>query len=439
MLSVATVNLFTFAFGALFILYVDRQHSACRRVRSGLALGIGAVGGLIGAVIATRIGRRIGLGPAYALGCVVYPLSLLTIPLAGRRTCPMPLILGLILRLGVRGGARGHDPRHQRRLDQQRPDRPTCFGHGPTARTGSSTTASGRSARSLGGVLGTAIGVREAIFVTTIAGIARGPVLDDRLAGAAAADLPDAARRGRGVRTYSQRKVRTVSPTVTTAQTARTASDRSRSTSPEPSATRNASARAAGGQPRRDGRQRIRQVRDRQDDPTEEQEGDEQAVRQRERRLRPECARHEQAETGERRGPEQQAHDEGRDRCPGPGAPAEDGRRDHDQQHDLRDLDHEDRPHLGRQQPAAGQRRPAEPLEDAVVPLVRRGDAEVDEARGDDGQGERAGQEEVDRVAGPPVGTIPAVAKKSRTTTGMTIVTSTFSPRRAVRRSSIDA
>ena len=46
------------------------------------------------------------------------------------------------------------------------------------------------------------------------------------------------------------------------------------------------------------------------------------------------------------------------------------------------------------------QRRAAEPLEDAVVPLVRGRDPEVDQARRDDRQGQRTRQQEVDRRAG---------------------------------------
>ena len=61
-----------------------------------------------------------------------------------------------------------------------------------------------------------------------------------------------------------------------------------------------------GRQPRRDGRQRLGQVRDGDDDPAEQQERDEQAVRERERGLRPKRTREQQPETRERGGPEQQ-------------------------------------------------------------------------------------------------------------------------------------
>ena len=89
LLSVAWVNLFTFAFGALFILYATTDLGISPGVL-GLSLGFGAIGGLIGAVVASRIGRRIGLGPAYALGLLLFPVSLVLIPHRRRRTCRCP-------------------------------------------------------------------------------------------------------------------------------------------------------------------------------------------------------------------------------------------------------------------------------------------------------------------------------------------------------------
>jgi MFS family permease len=48
----------------------------------GLVLGAAAVGGLIGSVVTGRISRRLGVGPAFVLGCVVFPLPLVLVPLA---------------------------------------------------------------------------------------------------------------------------------------------------------------------------------------------------------------------------------------------------------------------------------------------------------------------------------------------------------------------
>ncbi len=95
LLAAATINLFNFAFAALFILYASTALRIAPGVL-GLALGFGAVGGLIGAVIASGVGRRIGLGPAYALGCFLFPASLVLVPIAGP-DMPFPLILGLMI------------------------------------------------------------------------------------------------------------------------------------------------------------------------------------------------------------------------------------------------------------------------------------------------------------------------------------------------------
>jgi MFS family permease len=56
-------------------------------------LGAGAVGGLVGALVTGRISRRIGIGPAFALGCVLFPAPLLLVPLAAG---PRWVILGCL-------------------------------------------------------------------------------------------------------------------------------------------------------------------------------------------------------------------------------------------------------------------------------------------------------------------------------------------------------
>jgi MFS family permease len=90
--GVATINLFNFMFAALFILYATRELHV-RPGTLGAVLGAGAIGGLLGSVVASRLGRRIGVGRAYIAGCVVFPASLLLVPLAGG---PKPLVLAML-------------------------------------------------------------------------------------------------------------------------------------------------------------------------------------------------------------------------------------------------------------------------------------------------------------------------------------------------------
>ena len=90
--AAATINLFSFAFIALFVLYAVRELHVTAGVL-GIVLGAGAVGGLLGAAAAKRVARTIGLGWAAVLGCVVYPLPLMLVPLAGG---PKPLVLAML-------------------------------------------------------------------------------------------------------------------------------------------------------------------------------------------------------------------------------------------------------------------------------------------------------------------------------------------------------
>lgn len=82
LLATATLNFFDYAFLALFVLYATRSLGLSPGTL-GLVLGAGAVGGVIGSVLTGRVARRIGLGPAFAVGCVLFPLPLLLVPLAG--------------------------------------------------------------------------------------------------------------------------------------------------------------------------------------------------------------------------------------------------------------------------------------------------------------------------------------------------------------------
>jgi MFS family permease len=90
--ATATINFFNFVFFALFILYATKSLGV-EPATLGLVLGAGAVGGVIGSLVTGRVSRRIGLGPAFALGCVLFPLPLLLVPLAGG---PKPLVLACL-------------------------------------------------------------------------------------------------------------------------------------------------------------------------------------------------------------------------------------------------------------------------------------------------------------------------------------------------------
>jgi predicted MFS family arabinose efflux permease len=77
-----TINFFSLAALALQVLYASRL-LGLSAATIGLALGIGAVGGLVGAVLASRLTRRLGAGVSVAIGAVLYCLPFALLPLAG--------------------------------------------------------------------------------------------------------------------------------------------------------------------------------------------------------------------------------------------------------------------------------------------------------------------------------------------------------------------
>ena len=169
LLSVATINLFTFAASALFILYATTTLGVSPGAL-GLALGTGAIGAVIGAIFASRIGRRIGLGPAYALGCVLFPASLLLIPLASPGMS-MPLILALLFasEFGAGLGVMILDINVGAVLYARTPDRIRGRAGGAFRFINYGVRPIGAL---LGGVLGGLLGVREAIAVSTVLALA---------------------------------------------------------------------------------------------------------------------------------------------------------------------------------------------------------------------------------------------------------------------------
>jgi predicted MFS family arabinose efflux permease len=94
LLYTATINLFNFVFHAIFVLYATEELGV-RPAVLGLALGAGAVGGIAGALVAVRVERLIGIGPAFTLGCVLFPLPLVLVPLASGTELAIALMLGV--------------------------------------------------------------------------------------------------------------------------------------------------------------------------------------------------------------------------------------------------------------------------------------------------------------------------------------------------------
>jgi MFS family permease len=82
LLGVATLNLFNFMFFALFLLYATRELGV-RPATLGLVLGAASIGTLSGSIVTARIARRIGVGPTFIVGCFLFPAPLILVPAAG--------------------------------------------------------------------------------------------------------------------------------------------------------------------------------------------------------------------------------------------------------------------------------------------------------------------------------------------------------------------
>jgi MFS family permease len=80
-----TLNFFNFIAAALLILFGSRELGLSATV-IGLSLGIGAIGGLIAAVVAPRLGARFGVGTIIIAGTLISAAGLGIVPFAGGST-----------------------------------------------------------------------------------------------------------------------------------------------------------------------------------------------------------------------------------------------------------------------------------------------------------------------------------------------------------------
>lgn len=78
---VSWVNLFTFVVQALLVVFASRDLGLSAGT-IGLALGLGASGGLLGAVVAARVARRLGIGPTGVVGLLLFTVPTAALVLA---------------------------------------------------------------------------------------------------------------------------------------------------------------------------------------------------------------------------------------------------------------------------------------------------------------------------------------------------------------------
>lgn len=162
-----TLNLFNFMYLALVILYVTTELHISPEVL-GLGLGLAACGALLGAAIARRTADRFGVGPLYVFGYLLFPAPLLLIPLAqGPHWLVLTMVfaaefvsgIGVMLLDTAGGSLQAAVIPDELRARVTGAHRTINYGIRPIGAV-------------IGGALGTALGVRETLWIATIGALA---------------------------------------------------------------------------------------------------------------------------------------------------------------------------------------------------------------------------------------------------------------------------
>jgi MFS family permease len=164
--SAATLNFFGLMLLSIFLLYATQQLDLSAE-QAGLVLAAGGVGGLLGAALASRAASRLGPERAILGAALVFPLSLVLVPLAGR---PPALALAILAAgEGVSGLAVAIFDVNAAAL-RQAATPPHLLG-----RTSASLTFITQSAKPLGaflgGALGEVLGLRPTLWTAAAGGL----------------------------------------------------------------------------------------------------------------------------------------------------------------------------------------------------------------------------------------------------------------------------
>ncbi len=167
LIAVATINFFNLMFAALYLLYAVRVlHITAGLV--GVLIGAAAVGALLGSVVTKRIAARIGVGWAYTAGCLLFTAPLLLWPLAHGGHW-MVLAMLFAAEFGSGFGVMVLDISIGAIFAAVIPDTLRSRVTGAFQAVNYGTRPLGAL---LGGLLGSAIGLRPALWVATLGGLA---------------------------------------------------------------------------------------------------------------------------------------------------------------------------------------------------------------------------------------------------------------------------
>jgi len=166
LIAVATINFFNLMFFALCLLFAVRV-LGLRPGVVGVLLGFAALGGVLGALVTKRIAARIGVGWAYTAGCLLFTAPLVLWPLAHGGLVP---VLGMLFAAEFLSGfgVMVLDISIGAIFAAVIPDRLRSRVTGAFQAVNYGTRPLGAL---LGGLLGSALGLRPALWIATLGGV----------------------------------------------------------------------------------------------------------------------------------------------------------------------------------------------------------------------------------------------------------------------------
>ncbi|MGH7722337.1 MAG: MFS transporter [Candidatus Dormibacteria bacterium] len=166
--ATATINVFNFAVSAIVILYATRDLGVAP-AQLGLVLGAGAVGAVIGAALTSRVSRRLGVGLAFTVSCVLFPAPLILLPVAAGLSKPVILALLFAAEFGAGVGVVMLDITIGAILTATIPETLRARASGAYSTINYGLRPVGALA---GGALGSTLGLRTTLWIVTTAALA---------------------------------------------------------------------------------------------------------------------------------------------------------------------------------------------------------------------------------------------------------------------------
>jgi MFS family permease len=167
LIGVAVINFFNLMFEALFMLYAVRALKVSAGLL-GVVIGAGAIGGILGSVLCKWLTSRLGAGMVYVGGCFVFTVPLALVPLASpaHRTLMLLMLFASCFASGF--GVMVLDIAIAAISGVVIPDTLRSRVAGAYQAINYGTRPAGAL---LGGLLGTALGLRPALWIAVAGGV----------------------------------------------------------------------------------------------------------------------------------------------------------------------------------------------------------------------------------------------------------------------------